>query len=174
MDKDGKFKVLPAHQFHLAEEAKKENDKFIFSELLNQINDNSKELVFIPVNNPNFHWSLIVYEVSEKRFWHWDTLGGANLGYVEPLCKELLEQIHRKEVKLEQYLVRRHEIKQKNSYDCGITVIAITKKIRELWNQSWWEWMKYGKFRLEGELGEIDFRKEREELRKKYLEESKN
>ena len=130
MDKDGKFKVLAAYLFHLVRETKK--DKLIFKELLRQINDNSKELVFIPVNNPNFHWSLLVYEIESKRFWHWDTLGGANWGYVEGLVRELLEHIHGKEVELEKYLVKKHDIQQGNGYDCGIAVIAITRRIREL------------------------------------------
>ena len=171
MEKNDKFKVLPAHQFYLAKEAKRENDKFIFQELLNQINDKSKELVFIPVNNPNFHWSLLVYKVKEKKFWHWDTLGGANWGYVRPLVRELLENIHGKEVELGKYLVKKHDIRQENGYDCGIGVIAIIGRIRELWNQSWLEWVKYGSFKLENDLGKFNFPEEREELRERYLKE---
>jgi Ulp1 family protease len=131
MERNGKFKVLPAHQFYLVRETKK--DKLIFKELLNQIKDFKGELVFIPVNNPNFHWSLLVYEVSEKKFWHFDSLGGANWEYVESLCKGLLENIwQRKEVELEKYLIAKNDIRQENGYDCGIAVIAITKRIIKL------------------------------------------
>jgi len=130
LEKNDKFKVLPAYLFHLVRETKK--DKLIFKELLNQINDNSKELVFIPVNNPNFHWSLIVYETKSKVFYHYDTLGGANWGYVKPLVRELLENIHSQKVKLEKYLIAKNDIRQGNGYDCGVAVIAITKRIREL------------------------------------------
>ena len=122
--------VLPAYLFHLVRETKK--DKLIFKELLGQINDFKGELVFIPVNNPNFHWSLLVYETKSKVFYHYDTLKGANYEYVEPLVRELLEQIHGKKVELEKYLIAKNDIQQENGYDCGIAVIAITKRIREL------------------------------------------
>ena len=49
------FKVLPAHQFHLAKEAKREDNRLIFLELVKEKKDFKGDLVFIPVNNPNFH-----------------------------------------------------------------------------------------------------------------------
>jgi len=57
MPKDtNKCKILPAHQFHYTKETKgKKEDQAAFSKLLREINDNGEELVFIPVNNPNFH-----------------------------------------------------------------------------------------------------------------------
>jgi hypothetical protein len=53
----GRFKVLPAYQFHYIKEApRNEADAYVaFPDLLSEINDGSKELVFIPVNNPDFH-----------------------------------------------------------------------------------------------------------------------
>ncbi|CAG8630877.1 12484_t:CDS:2 [Cetraspora pellucida] len=65
-----KFKILPAHQFcYVREITKKKASEadLAFKELLKEINDESKELVFIPVKS--------------KCFWHWDTLGGANWGH---------------------------------------------------------------------------------------------
>ncbi|CAG8733712.1 9505_t:CDS:2, partial [Cetraspora pellucida] len=126
LSKDKRFKFLPAHQFHLVKEAKRATDPLIFKELLKEINDSSKELVFIPVK--------------EKKFWHWDTLGGANYQYVQPLASELLEQIRQVrnvgEEYLGRYLIKQHELRQDNGSDWG-----------------------------------IDFKKEREELRKEYLAE---
>ncbi|CAG8465145.1 11364_t:CDS:1 [Cetraspora pellucida] len=140
MEKDERFKILPAHQFHLTKETKKKDDPLIFKELLIEITDNSKELVFIPVNNLNYHWSLLVYQVKEKKFWHWDTLGGANYQYVKPLVKELVEQIRQvrniKEDYLERYLIKQHELRQNNGSDCGIAVIAIMRRIIKLKNQN--------------------------------------
>src|SRR5690242_364577 len=92
-----KFKVLLAHQFHYVKETKgtaEANAHLAFSELLSELTGFSGELVFIPVNSPNFHWSLLVYEVESKKFYHFDTLSGVNYGYTKPLAKELLEKIH--------------------------------------------------------------------------------
>ncbi|CAG8461805.1 14961_t:CDS:2 [Racocetra fulgida] len=50
----------------------------LFTYLLSELTDATAELVFIPVNQPNFHWSLLVYETKTKTFYHYDTLGGAN------------------------------------------------------------------------------------------------
>ncbi|CAG8548193.1 12198_t:CDS:2 [Racocetra persica] len=139
MEKDERFKILPAHQFHLTKEAKRKDDPLIFKELLTEINDSSKELVFIPANQPNFHWSLLVYQVKEKRFYHYDTLGGANYQYTQPLVRELLEQIRgvrgSKEEYLEERLIKQHGIRQGNGSDCGVAVIAIIRRIIELNNQ---------------------------------------
>ncbi|CAG8584205.1 14683_t:CDS:2, partial [Cetraspora pellucida] len=152
--KDVRFKILPAHQFHLVREAKRKDDPLIFTQLLADINDLDKELVFIPVNQTNYHWSLLVYESKSQKFWHYDTLGGTNYQYIKPLVRELLEQIREvrniKEEYLSKYLLPRHDLRQNNGSDCG-----------------------YGRFRMGEDLGEFDFQKEREELRTKYLAESR-
>ncbi|CAG8566750.1 15605_t:CDS:1, partial [Racocetra fulgida] len=140
LPKDPRFKILPAHQFHLTKEAKRKNDPLIFKELLTELTNFKGELVFIPVNNPNFHWSLLVFEVKTKKLYHYDTLGGANYQYVKPLVRELLEQIRGvrniKEEYLSKYFVPKHGIRQNNGSDCGIAVIAIMRRIIELKNQS--------------------------------------
>jgi hypothetical protein len=53
----GKFKIFPAYQFHYLKEAPKNeaNAHLAFSELLQALTNFSGELVFIPVNNPDFH-----------------------------------------------------------------------------------------------------------------------
>ncbi|KLL04391.1 MAG: sentrin/sumo protease 8 [Mycoplasmataceae bacterium RV_VA103A] len=179
LSKDKRFKILPAHQFHYVREVtdKKETGwELSFKELLNQINDPSKELIFIPINNPNFHWSLLVYEISTKKFYHYDTLQGANDNYIKPLVRELVEQIQAvrsiKEDYLRRYLINKHDLRQNNGCDCGIATIAIMRRIMELKNQSWADKLKYGKFRVGDDLGEFYFEKEREELRKEYLREN--
>ncbi|CAG8465026.1 11358_t:CDS:2, partial [Cetraspora pellucida] len=102
MEKNERFKILPAHQFYLAKEAKRKDDLLIFKELLKEINDSNKELIFIPVNQPNYHWSLL----------------GANDKYIKPLVSELIEQIQVirsiSEDYLARYLIKKYEIRQNN------------------------------------------------------------
>ncbi|CAG8707809.1 38911_t:CDS:2, partial [Gigaspora margarita] len=156
-----KFKILPAHQFHLVTEAKRADDPLLFRELLSDLNTEA-ELVFIPVNNPNFHWSLLVFETRSKKFYHWDTLRGANYGYVEPLVKELLSHTYQtNNPNWQQLLNKQHNIPQNNGYDCGVAVIAIIRKIIELSADN------------RDDLGEMDFKQERQELRERYLAEAK-
>ena len=136
MEKNDKFKILPAYLFHYVKESRGKKEvkaELALGELVKELEGFKGDLVFIPVNNPNFHWSLLVYEVREKRFWHYDSLGGANWGYVEGLVRELLENIlQTKEIELEESLVAKNDIRQGNGWDCGIAVIAITRRIREL------------------------------------------
>ncbi|CAG8494997.1 25212_t:CDS:1, partial [Racocetra persica] len=95
-------------------------------------------------------------------FYHWDSLGGANWGYAEGLVRELLSQIHSTDnLNLKQFLVKRQEVRQNNGWECGIAIIATMKRIRE----------KYSGSIKDIELGEFDFKKVREELRMKYLQE---
>jgi Ulp1 protease family, C-terminal catalytic domain len=155
-------KILPAWQFYLVRNAERSipEAKLAFQELVQELNC-SEELVFIPVNQTNYHWSLLVYETSTKTFYHYDTLHGVNYEYMKPLVKELLQQIHStNQVNLSKYLVPKHDIHQGNSYDCGIAVISIIQRIREKYNGN-----------MEGiKLGVFDFKRDREELRKRYLE----
>lgn len=176
MPKDKRFKTLPAHQFHYVQEITNQREKgtdLAFKELLNQINDSNKELIFIPINNPNFHWSLLIYETTTKKFYHYDTLLGANDKYIKPLVRELVEQIQVRNVK-EEYLIKKYEIRQKNGWECGVAIIAIMRRIIELsFKQSLGDRLKYGKFRLGDDLGEIDFGEERGYWRELYLNELK-
>ncbi|CAG8851236.1 15866_t:CDS:2, partial [Racocetra persica] len=76
-----KFKILPAHQFHLVREAQRWNkEEELFTYLLSELTSGDCEIVFIPVNQTNYHWSLLVFETKSKKFYHWDSLGGANWG----------------------------------------------------------------------------------------------
>jgi len=58
MAKNDKFKILPTHQFHYVKKTKgtaEANAHLAFPELLTELTGFSGELVFIPVNNPDFH-----------------------------------------------------------------------------------------------------------------------
>lgn len=117
LEGNDKFKILPAHQFHYVRETKgtvEANAHLAFPELLTEINDNNRELVFIPVNNPDFHWSLLVYETTTKCFYHFDTLTGANWDYAQPLCAELLSFLLESWQSASYHLKTRHDLKQGN------------------------------------------------------------
>ena len=102
-----------------------------FPALINEFTSfKNGELVFIPVNNPGFHWSLLVYEVKNKNFYHFDTLKKGNKEYVGPLVKELLKHIHEDEnINLTTHLFFRNSAIQENTSVCGVAVIAITERI---------------------------------------------
>lgn len=157
-----KYKILEATQFmFLATVSQQDKDaRIAFPVLLSELTDNSKELVFIPVNNPNFHWSLLVYETSTKKFYHYDTLKGANYTYIETLCTELTKHLREENhPTLTEYLVKKHQIKQGNTWDCGIALIAITARIIEQYKQN------LGKL----SLGQFDFPQARKHWRKQLI-----
>jgi len=93
-EQKSKYKVLESTQFVFAKESLETKDteaRDSFPVLLSELTEFKGELVFIPVNNPDIHWSLLVYETKSKKFFHFDTLRGANDTYVKPLISELLK-----------------------------------------------------------------------------------
>ena len=126
------FKSLEATQFMFTKEAMETKDpdaRFSFPVLLSELTGYDGDLVFIPVNNPDFHWSLLVYEVKEKKFYHFDTLRGANDAYVKPLTDELLKFLLESWQDAKFHIETRYHLKQGNTWDCGIAVIEIAKAI---------------------------------------------
>ncbi|KLL05255.1 MAG: hypothetical protein MRERV_3c079 [Mycoplasmataceae bacterium RV_VA103A] len=159
----GRFKILPAHQFHLVREAQKwSKEEELFTYLLSELTDATAELVFIPVNQPNYHWSLLVYEAKTKTFYHYDTLRGANWNYAKDLVYELLKELEVPNHLTGQHFLARHKISQNNGSDCGVAVIAIIRRIRE----------KYSGEMKGIELGKFDFKQERKKIRRQYLKEN--
>ena len=117
----------------LANVSQSDNDATIaFPVFLSELTNTQHDLVFIPVNNPDFHWSLLVFEAKTKKFYHFDTLRGANDAYIKPLITELLKQIcQTNQPNLNDYLETRYHLKQNNSWDCGIAVIEIAQQIMQ-------------------------------------------
>lgn len=103
-----------------------------------------------------------MFEVKNKYFYHWDTLRGANWGYVKDLVYELLKEMKIPRHEWDKHFLARHKIRQNNGWECGICVCGIMRRVRE----------KYQGNLTKIELGKFDFGKEREELREKYLAES--
>lgn len=130
-----------------------------FPLLLSELTGFKGELVFIPVSQPDFHWSLLVYETKTKTFYHYDTLKGANWTYAKPLCEELLGSLLENWQSPSYHLKTQHDIRQDNDYDCGIAVIEITENIMKIYNNS-----------LENmNLGEFDFPQSRNKWREEWL-----
>ena len=159
-----KYKVLEATQFMFAKEAlNSQNDpaaNLSFPTLLSELTATQYDLVFIPVNNPEFHWSLLVYEQTTKCFWHFDTLRGVNEHYIKPLITELAKQIWQdNQPDLKQHLQTRYHLKQNNSWDCGVAVIEIAQQIMR-------DYPTYGRVLLYTKL-DFDFVKAREDWRQK-------
>ena len=134
------FKILETTQFMFANETPKQDIEaaISFPVLLSELTGFNGKLVFIPINNPDFHWSLLVYEKATQIFYHWDTLPSSpNHGYIKPLVKDLLQQLQQtNNPNLAQHLVLRDEIKQPNSWDCGVAVIEVAKRIMERYDNS--------------------------------------
>jgi hypothetical protein len=152
------FKILEATQFMFCRETLDNDDpsaRDSFSVLLSELTGATEELVFIPVNNPDFHWSLLVYEVKEKKFYHFDTLNGANDTYVQPLVKEMLKFLLESWQDPSYHWATEYTISQGNTWDCGVAVLEITKRI--IANSSLTE------------LGTFDFKQARKDWRQKLL-----
>jgi len=71
----------------------------------------------------------LVYEVKEKKFFHFDTLRGANDTYVKLLISELLKFLLESWQDPKYHCETRYHLKQGNTWDCGIAVIEILKAI---------------------------------------------
>lgn len=96
----------------------------LFSELT-KAQQEEKELVFIPVNNPNTHWSLLVYEIKNSKFYHLDSSEAKlNEEYIKDIVNHLCQ--HKKAEFLEPTVPH-----QSNSYDCGIYLITFIKLLSE-------------------------------------------
>jgi hypothetical protein len=155
--------VLEATQFMFAKEALETNDpaaNLSFPTLLSELTEARYDLIFIPVNNPDFHWSLLVFEMATKCFRHFDTLRGVNDGYVKPLVTELVKHLWQdNQPDLKQHLQTRYHLPQNNSWDCGVAVIEIAKQIML-------DYPTYGRVLLYTKL-DFDFVKARKDWRER-------
>src|SRR5206468_6600584 len=134
-----KYKIIDAMDFYYIKVAgnTKDADAYMsFPLLLNEITtfrDEEGELVFIPVCQNDFHWSLLIYQVNSNKFYHYDTFGGANFEYTKSVVEDLLIQFlqieNRSKLELNKYLMPKHDIKQGNGYDCGVALITFVERI---------------------------------------------
>lgn len=93
----------------------------LFSELAKQ----EKELVFIPINNPNTHWSLLVYKTKQNKFYHLDSSQEKiNSNYIKDIVNHLCQHKNAEFAELNVPL-------QPNSYDCGIYLITFVKLLSD-------------------------------------------
>lgn len=196
MPKHNKIKILLAEQFNLTDVAYKliedKDNNMLFSQLLNDIQDESAELVFIPVNNDDNHWSLLIYEKSSTFFYHYDINGGVNFEYTASLLRDLLTQMKpsvkssMNEQWWEIFVKNRLSQKKENDYNGGIAVINIIKRIIQLYNTRFritaetikrddgnYSVSKHNLETVEKSLGEFDFSEERKFWQEKYFTENK-
>jgi Ulp1 family protease len=123
------FAVLPSWQaITTFSESRTESNPDIFTGFFQQLTENDKDIVLIPVNKYQLHWSLLVYEVKKKVFHHYDTASGLNWNYIKPLCQQVLENSGISEKEQEKHLQTHHDFSQGNGHDCGIGVIALTER----------------------------------------------
>jgi sentrin-specific protease 8 len=97
-----------------------------------QDNLKGKKIVFLPVNNSNSpdisgsggHWSLLVYDVPEKSFYYYDSLGTANLSSANKLAKNFINIVG-------ETLAKELEVikspKQNDGSSCGVYTMAFIK-----------------------------------------------
>lgn len=92
------------------------------------LNLSLRSLVLFPVNDSMFldhpggsHWSLLVYDGLVKKYYHLDSLSGANLGHAKKIANNLhLPYEEVVELKCTQ---------QENSYDCGVFVCSNAENV---------------------------------------------
>jgi len=90
--------------------------------LFSQLAEHDNELVFIPVINPETHWSLLVYETKSNKFYHLDSSKQKlNREYVKDLVDHLCQH---KDATFED--VDNRPL-QPNADDCGIYLLTFTK-----------------------------------------------
>jgi hypothetical protein len=146
-------KILPSQQFSLAMEAKEDgvfvnyyNDEKLLKkkvkQLLDNIQDENAELVFIPVWNPDSNlWSLLTYEKGTKLFYHYESQESSNFDYITPLLKELVIEVRSlKEEDLEydeDFWMTYVKERRNFSYEIpqsGLLVISVVREIIGLYS----------------------------------------
>ncbi|KAL1810336.1 hypothetical protein ACET3Z_027326 [Daucus carota] len=121
------------------------NDKKDVADCVRPLEFHTKDLIFFPVNNGGYHWSLLVYNRELNVFAHHDSLGGLNNEEAQELYLAVRHCVHKKRsyrFKIEFLNKRRlmedscvpvfHKAvspRQSNGYDCGLYVMVMAKAI---------------------------------------------
>ncbi|WP_147410846.1 Ulp1 family isopeptidase [endosymbiont GvMRE of Glomus versiforme] len=113
--------------------SREEKERKIDTLINKRLNEN--ELVFLPANKENNHWSLFVYEKSKKTLHYYDSYGNSSFPYFKPLCKEIFAKLGISAGEIENHLKVEKMPQQNNGYDCGVYVIAATRALLERYRQ---------------------------------------
>jgi len=122
LEKEKEKGILLLDPLYLGGVAKKKGEEFSSSiKRLVEKKLNKNNLVFMPANQTNLHWSLIVYEKNTRTLHLYDSLNSLNFNYFSPLCEELL-----KNITSPSFIKQEKTPQQTNGNDCGVYVMSIT------------------------------------------------
>ncbi|EFC50534.1 predicted protein [Naegleria gruberi] len=101
---------------------------------LHSLNAKDKKLVFFPVtdntdisSSGGTHWSLLVFESNSGKFYYFDSMGSMNKSAAKYLASKVAPYFGVKASNL--HIAKAPQ--QKNGYDCGIYVLAMSEYIAE-------------------------------------------
>eukprot|EP01024_Parvocaulis_polyphysoides_P008912 TRINITY_DN12697_c3_g1_i2.p2 TRINITY_DN12697_c3_g1~~TRINITY_DN12697_c3_g1_i2.p2 ORF type:complete len:227 (-),score=25.93 TRINITY_DN12697_c3_g1_i2:145-825(-) len=116
----------------------------LIPELSQQLKFQEKQLILIPINdNPDTevieggqHWSLLVFDVQNFNFVHFDSIKGSNQSITQRFSENFANNLNLKTVnngkfQLDQKNYREFEKmpQQKNGCDCGMFVLMVAEKV---------------------------------------------
>eukprot|EP01025_Chloroclados_australasicus_P005239 TRINITY_DN11520_c0_g1_i2.p2 TRINITY_DN11520_c0_g1~~TRINITY_DN11520_c0_g1_i2.p2 ORF type:complete len:226 (+),score=13.96 TRINITY_DN11520_c0_g1_i2:27-680(+) len=109
----------------------------LIPEIGQQLNFWQQNLILIPINdNPDVdrieggsHWSLLVFNVKQSKFVHFDSLSESN-----SLVAQKFSSYFAQALKLKSYVYQecKNMIQQKNGYDCGMYVLIVAELISQV------------------------------------------
>jgi len=108
-------------------------DFSIVTQVLGDWKLNEFQTVFLPITNGTSltergtHWSLLIWQTRECRFFHLDSLGSGNISIASSLMKRIARNYGIQKPKLYTPWC----VQQENSYDCGVFLMFYVKVICE-------------------------------------------
>lgn len=101
-------------------------------EIVQELHIDARKLSFFPVNDVQdiaapggTHWSLLVLERGTRSFWHFDSIAGKNFKVAREISSRISEVLGLGEFRVQEHWTPQ----QKNSFDCGVFVVAIAEWI---------------------------------------------
>lgn len=119
------------------------HDLSSLGDVIEPLNLSNKKLVIFPVNNNEdvnqaeggTHWSLLAYDRNMNSFVHHDSIRGLNRWHAKKLYEVVARFMGRSDSASTDHFIECFTPQQKNGYDCGVYVLAITKIICH-WHES--------------------------------------
>lgn len=96
----------------------------------------NKQLVFIPINNNQnplssggSHWSLVVFNRSDETYYIYDSSNQCNIDFAKYTIKRMDPFVRTNSNNCQMKVIEKSTPQQRNGYDCGVYVLAITESI---------------------------------------------